>query len=81
MALIRDGSRVGPVAVWAQECGLVESGEVAAFGLNSQRQYPHMQDSMARSIADRYAKVSKAASRSARVRLLIRWINTGYVLS
>ena len=33
MALNRDGSRVGPVAVWAQECGLVESGDVAALDL------------------------------------------------
>lgn len=31
MALIRDGSRVGLVAVWAQEFGLVESGDVVAL--------------------------------------------------
>jgi hypothetical protein len=34
MALIRDGSRVGPGAVWAQECGLVESGDVVALELD-----------------------------------------------
>lgn len=34
MALIRDGSRVGPVAVWAQEFGLVESGDIVALELD-----------------------------------------------
>lgn len=34
MALNRDGSRVGPVAVWAQEFGLVESDDVVALELD-----------------------------------------------